>query len=279
MALNNSISKQQFSFSKSDRFPGIKSNTKNVSGEVFNKTSDFDRTKNWTNSGFAFGSHQKRFNYYNHSSKHGALPSPVTYTTQPRTFSPDVSRSNGWSMGQGRGYMKKDHIDRVLDEADKKVAPPCPTSYEKTQTFGAQGLHYTMSKKMYRYGSRSDRCDPYYFDCEKKLPGPGYYAHPETIGSRMMSSTYVTSRQSTIPQAKDRFRAPTVPKENPAPDQYQPKADIVQHVKSNHPRVAMTKFGLDKSDILDSRWGKKAAKTTPGPGSYNRWSDFSKTVS
>lgn len=52
----------------------------------------------------------------------------------------------------------------------------------------------------------------------------------------------------------------------------------MQHVKSNHPKVAMTKFGLDKSDILDSRWGKKAAESTPGPGSYGRWSDFTKDV-
>ena len=40
----------------------------------------------------------------------------------------------------------------------------------------------------------------------------------------------------------------------------------------------MTKFGMDKTDILDDRWGKKAAMTTPGPGSYGRWSDFTKDV-
>ena len=36
----------------------------------------------------------------------------------------------------------------------------------------------------------------------------------------------------------------------------------------------MTKFGMDKSDILDTRWGKKAAETTPGPGAYGRFSEF-----
>jgi len=45
--------------------------------------------------------------------------------------------------------------------------------------------------------------------------------------------------------------APTIHKTQPAPDSYAPKADIVQHVKSNHTRVAMTRFGLDKSDVLD----------------------------
>ena len=93
-----------------------------------------------------------------------------------------------------------------------------------------------------------------------------------------MSSTFVTSRQSSIPKAADRFKAPTIHKQHPAPDSYAPKADIVQHIKSNHPRVAMTKFGLDKSSILDNRWGKKAAAEQPGPGAYGRWSDFSKDI-
>lgn len=58
MALNNSVSKQQFAFSKSSRFPSLKQNTKNISHSVFDKPSDFDRTKNFANRTFAFGSHQ-----------------------------------------------------------------------------------------------------------------------------------------------------------------------------------------------------------------------------
>ena len=37
--LNTSVSKQQFAFSKSSRFPSLKQNTKDISKEVFNKTS------------------------------------------------------------------------------------------------------------------------------------------------------------------------------------------------------------------------------------------------
>lgn len=81
-----------------------------------------------------------------------------------------------------------------------------------------------------------------------------------------------------MPKAQDRFRPPNVAKVSPSPDSYSPKADIVAHIKSNHPKVATTKFGLDKSDILDNRWGKKSAETTPGPGSYGRWSDFAKEI-
>ena len=60
------------------------------------------------------------------------LPSPMSYTTQPRTFSPEVSRSKGWNMGLGRDNMKKLHIDKHNDEATKKIASPCPGSYEKS---------------------------------------------------------------------------------------------------------------------------------------------------
>ena len=79
-----------------------------------------------------------------------------------------------------------------------------------------------MRQKLYRHGGRVDKFDNYNWDKEKKLPGPGYYAHPETIGSRMMSSTFVTSRQASFPKASDRFRVPVVPKSSPAPDNYTP---------------------------------------------------------
>ena len=85
--------------------------------------------------------------------------------------------------------MNKLHIDRLQDEATKKIASPSPDSYEKDPTFGKQGIHFSMRKRMHRYGTRSDKFDTYNFECEKKLPGPGYYIHPETVGTRMMSST------------------------------------------------------------------------------------------
>ena len=103
MALNNSVTKAQFSFSKSSRFPSLKSNTGNISSSVFDKPSDFDKTKNFANAQtFGFGSHESRFRNHNVSAKNGALPDPTSYATQPRTFSPEVSRSNGWSLGLGR---------------------------------------------------------------------------------------------------------------------------------------------------------------------------------
>jgi len=117
MALNNSISKAQFSFSKSNRFPDLKSNTKNISASVFNKTSDFDKTRGFASTNFGFGSHERRFRNHNLSPRQAALPSPFSYATQPKTFSPEVSRSRGFSLGLGRDDMQKLHIERVNDEA------------------------------------------------------------------------------------------------------------------------------------------------------------------
>ena len=68
MALNNSTTKQRFSFSKSSRFPTLKSNTGNISHSVFDKPSDFDKTKNFANANtFGFGSHESRFRNWNTS--------------------------------------------------------------------------------------------------------------------------------------------------------------------------------------------------------------------
>ena len=120
MALNQSVSKQQFAFSKASRFPDLKQNTKNISNSVFDKPSDFNRTKNFANaSNHAFGARSARFADYNTSNKHAVLPSSNSYTTQPKTFSPEVAKAKGWSLGLGRTQMNKIHIDRLDDEAGK----------------------------------------------------------------------------------------------------------------------------------------------------------------
>ena len=172
--LNNSVAKQQFSFSKDSRFPTLKQNTRNISHAVFNKTSEFGKHKNFSMAGTnAFGSHSKRFNDSRTNAKAAALPGPLSYSTNPRTFSPEVSRSNGWSVGLGRDVCDKLHIDRLQHNAKKKIASPAPNVYEKDPTFGKAGPHYTVRKRMKRYGNRSDKYDDSHFANEKKLPGPG----------------------------------------------------------------------------------------------------------
>ena len=175
-ALSNSPSKASCSFSKNPRFPKIRSNTINASAATFDKPSDFNKTKGFMNATTnAFGSQYPRFTYYNTSKKHGELPTSNTYKTQPRQFDADVSTSNGWSFGVSREKIQKQHIERIIDEGKKKIASPAPVSYEKDPTFGKQGIHHSMRKKLYRYGNRVDKFDSYFYDSQKKLPGPGFY--------------------------------------------------------------------------------------------------------
>ena len=174
------ISRCCYGFSKNARFPEIKSQTKNVKASAFDKPSDFIRNKSFnTSTSNGFGSHSTRFQYYNTSKRHGVLPSANSYDTQPKTFS---QTSNGWSFGVSRENIQKQHIERIIDESQKKIASPPPGGYEHKRTFGSNGIHYSMKQKLYRYGNRVDKFDQFYYDSQKKLPGPGSYAHLESIG-------------------------------------------------------------------------------------------------
>ena len=100
--------------------------------------------------------------------------------------------------------MKKIHVDEILKKKDENL--PGPERYGMKDTFGANAnsTSYSLRKQLGAFDRHLGR--------EKKLPGPGSYIHAETVGTRMMSSTFVSSKQSTIPKAGDRFRPPNVPK-------------------------------------------------------------------
>ena len=40
------------------------------------------------------------------------------------------------------------------------------------------------------------------------------------------------------------------------------------------PKVPRPKIGNDRTDILDMKFGMKQAKDVPGPGQYERFSEF-----
>ena len=83
-----------------------------------------------------------------------------------------------------------------------------------------------------------------------------------------------TTQQFSVPKAKDRFMSQTINKHAAAPGSYSPLASIDNHKLSNHKYVQRTKFGMDRSDILDFNWRKKDQSHTPGPGAYERFSEF-----
>ena len=99
------------------------------------------------------------------------------------------------------------------------------------------------------------------------------------VGKAQVSSIMGSTQQFSVPQAQDRFKSPTIIKHNACPGSYTPAASIDQHKLSQHKYVQRTKFGLDKTSILETRWRSKEQSATPGPGAYARFSDFGATLS
>lgn len=69
--------------------------------------------------------------------------------------------------------MNKIHVDDIL-LSKKNSAEVGPGRYEPSKTFGNNGLFYSMKMK--------DRYPELHLDKSKKLPGPGFYQHPEILG-------------------------------------------------------------------------------------------------
>lgn len=137
-----------------------------------------------------FGTSQQRFKYYNTSDKHGKLPSPSSYNTTDRTFSLEFSRTHGKSFAVGRDQIQKIHIDKEVDSITKKQASPPPNRYDMPATFGKEGTKFSIRQRMKRYGLKYDGRDDFYFNMQKKLPGPGYYNKPDTLGKSLINSQF-----------------------------------------------------------------------------------------
>jgi len=56
------------------------------------------------------------------------------------------------------------------------------------RTFGKQGTMFSIRQKMKRYGLKYDGRDEFYYNMQKKLPGPGYYNPLETVGKSLINS-------------------------------------------------------------------------------------------
>lgn len=95
---------------------------------------------------------------------HGKLPSPASYGTADRTFSPEVSRQHGKSFGVGRDKIQKIGIDRDIHDIVKKMGTPPPNRYEPASTFGKVGFKFTMRNRFHRYGYIMNAVDNHYYE-------------------------------------------------------------------------------------------------------------------
>ncbi len=118
--------------------------------------------------------------------------------------------------------------------------------------------------------------DELHLNKSKKLPGPGFYAHPDTVSNKICDSTKLTSHMHSVSKAQDRFR--TGQFNIPAPNNYAPKDGLNNNFSSVRHYVGATIIGKHKISFMDSEWKNgntvKEKAQGPGPGHYARFSDF-----
>lgn len=109
--INNSTSKQLYSFSKSERFPDRRALNKNV---AYDMKDGFGGNKQ-LGQGRPFFSTSTRFDYYNSKKKQTKSPHPAPGSYKARnTFGPESAKMNAtFSFGVGRDDMKKVFVDHV----------------------------------------------------------------------------------------------------------------------------------------------------------------------
>lgn len=110
----------------------------------------------------------------------------------------------------------------------------------------------------------------------KKLPGPGFYQHPDCISANITNSNQLSSSKYSISKAQDRFR--TGHFEIPAPNQYAPKDELNNNYNSTRKFDGQTRIGKETINFMDTEWKNggtvKEKAQGPGPGHYARFSDF-----
>ena len=74
--------------------------------------------------------------------------------------------------------MKKMFIEDIKKHGDINL--PGPGRYSHEKRFGSLGLTYSMAQRLYK--------DELFLSKSKKLPGPGFYEHPEVTGMNLTQS-------------------------------------------------------------------------------------------
>ena len=106
-----------------------------------------------------------------------------------------------------------------------------------------------------------------------KLPGPGNYAQMNVTGNDLTNSVYKNQSKFSFSKAQDRFTAPTKKQAPVSPSSYSPMNNLNQNFNSTFVNSGQTEIGKSTFSVIDQHFGMK--KTNPGPGSYNRFSEFS----
>lgn len=147
--INNSTSKQQYAFSKADRFPTEKKWTNAFGYEI---PGYMGHTKPVA---AGFGVREDRFGYEEIKKVQrglGGIDSPDSVNPLSTKM-----RTSSYSFGVSRSAMKKLHVDEILKKKDENL--PGPERYNKKDTFGIQAgtTSYSMRKKLNHFDMELSR--------------------------------------------------------------------------------------------------------------------------
>lgn len=235
-SIDNSPSKQCYSFSRAPRFPKISSygamNFYNIP-QVTSKRAP----------SFGYG-----FRYDFTPKKENITPSP--YSCENYTNQSNHPYSPRFSFGLGREIVKS--------EFDQKF--PGPGNYNVVHTMGNEGAKYSMKG---RHGNNL-------FNINSSSPGPALYENvlkinPEGI---FVNSKFKNVQSVDFSRAGARF--PEIHEKTPGPADYK-KSSLLGNIfnsrfKSSHGRPLEGRYQPFSYEINNN----------PGPGAYEAYSDFDK---
>ena len=164
--------------------------------------------------------------------------------------------------------MKRLYIDEIQKRGDG--SQPGPGRYEASKHFGQNGKTYSMAARLRQQEDALKRSG--------KLPGPGSYVTDNLTGVALKNSLYKTTNNFSIGK-EERFARPTMKPQMNSPDSYKPLDSLNENYRSTFAKSGQAVFGKDTSSILNKHFNLKASahhgNANPGPGQYNRFSDFS----
>ncbi|CAI2373251.1 unnamed protein product [Moneuplotes crassus] len=239
--VNNSLAKQQYSFSKGARFPKVKSP---VCKNDYQVRSSFE-TKKKSISGFGIG---QRFDRVK---KLG--PDPGEYDSK-NTFNSRSSSLPSYSFGGSSKIYKKAVVHNMVEAPDNDI--PGPGSYAPKGMLGKEGWKITMgigNKKPVDHDHHS----------KKFVPGPGHYRTKDEISPNGIYHTSQFKNIKSLPYLGTGRRFKDSSNDVPPPGKYDPKQNYF--IKSNKPINRLYGFGKDSRKSMEI----KGILANPGPGSYN----------
>ena len=240
--INSSTSKQMYTFGKNPRFRYLKPSN----WSFYN----LPQLKSTRSAAFGFGNRSD----FTKSLRKGKAQ---VYYNLPSDFDIRLHRSPQYSMGKGREECK-----RPVNNIDKN--DPGPGAYNIEKPLGYNSLKFSIFGRDW---SKKDENRH-----KRNFPGPNHYNQKLIINGngRYPISTFSNTHGSTFSNA-ERFKSKF--NNNPGPGTYENKI-----VFNGTGFYFDTKYGSNVAKTMHDRppqfYRKNKDNGTPGPGSYDFFSDF-----